>query len=113
METTEVTSGVSLSLGGSIGYNEADGVNATGPVGLSIENSTTKIVPPVIINNDSDLVTGEPQWRKTFKLGGQSTVTFFNQWIWEVPFAAYPLQEQQSVPFGFAATLMGALPLIN
>ena len=106
METTEVTSGVSLSLGGSIGYNQADGVNATGSVGLSIENSTTKIVPAVIVTNESVFVGAEAIWKKEFKLGGSSTVTFLNQWIWEIAFGAYP-PEQQLLYYGSAATLTG------
>ncbi len=104
-QTTTVTSGVSESLGGNIGYNQMQGLNATASAGLEISNSTTIVVPELVVQYEGDLDTGETIWQ-TLILGfnGQTTLTFYNQWIWQVPFTAYTTA-QQNVTFASQAIL--------
>jgi hypothetical protein len=93
-ETTTVTSGTSFSIGGSVGFNQVQGFNASISGGVTISNSKTTTIPPYTISNLSNLATGEPQW--TYDATPQLIttpsvlVTFFNQWIWTVPFTTYP-----------------------
>src|SRR5262249_19157311 len=47
METTTETTGVNFSIGGSVGYNQAQGLNATFSFGLTIIDTKTTTIPPV------------------------------------------------------------------
>jgi hypothetical protein len=114
METTTETSGVSFSIGGSAGWNQVQGFNASISGGVTISNTKTTTVPPVTITNQSDPATGETDWVYTMlatEAGGGWTpppdgvselVTFYNQWIWAVPFTTYP-PGQQDVQFQLTA----------
>jgi hypothetical protein len=91
--TTTVTSGTSQSIGGSVGWNQAQGLNVSISGGVTISNSKTTTFPPFSIANQSDLVTGETHWgylTESAPISVRQVVTFFNQWIWTVPFTTYP-----------------------
>ena len=115
LETTTLTSGVMQSYGGNIGFNQTQGVNVTGSEGVTISNSESVTVPPVVVNYEGNLTTGETAWNTetTFHATEPQppprTVTFFNQWIWEVTFAAYSAG-QQNITFTSAATLGWPVP---
>jgi RTX calcium-binding nonapeptide repeat (4 copies) len=104
-QTTTITSGVSASFSGNIGYNQMQGVNATASAGVTISDSTSVTVPPLEVTYNGNLETGETVW-DTLVLGfnGTTTITFFNQWIWEMPFTAYSTT-QQNITFMSQAVL--------
>jgi hypothetical protein len=62
-QTTTVTSGVSENLGGNIGYNEMQGLNATASAGLEISNSTTIVVPKLIVQYKGISIRGRQSGR--------------------------------------------------
>jgi len=92
-ETTEVTSSVSHTTSASVGFNETQGVDVSASASVTIEDSRETTVPPTIVDNVTDLPAGQPAWEKAITFTpttDSTTVTFFNEWIWEIPFAAYP-----------------------
>jgi len=89
MSTTSVTSGVSYTISGSIGFNAAQGFNASVSAGVSITNSTTTTYPPITVQNRTDLTTGAPEFVYDVRDPSQaanSTLSYYNHWIWEIPF---------------------------
>ncbi|WP_165233769.1 calcium-binding protein [Aquisphaera insulae] len=96
-QTTEtastVTSGVSFSIGGSVGFNQAQGGIAGLSLGLTISNSTTKTVPPMTVTYSGDPATSETKW--SYVIGHENlpqpsqTLSFVTGWIWEVPTGNY------------------------
>ncbi len=99
------TSGVNWNIGGSAGWNQTQGANATLTGGISVSNSKTISCPsPTTINNQGDPGTGEAKWTfSTFSPGGGKSqlISFFNQWIWEVPLSSY---ESDQASFQFQST---------
>ncbi len=94
------TSGVSFSIGGSTGWNQAQGVNAGLTGGVSISNSTTVTCPSVLITNQSNPTTGISRWEYVAGAPSSPNLTsFVNQWVWEVPFSSYS-KGQQSATVG-------------
>jgi hypothetical protein len=89
-QETTITSEVSQSIGGSIGFTQGEGFNATLEAGVTISNSKTVTVPPVSVTYKGNLVTGDTSWAYA-TTGSQKirTSTFYNQWLWEVPFSLY------------------------
>jgi hypothetical protein len=86
--TESTTSSTSWNIGGSVGWNALQGLNAALTGGVGVSNSQTLTCPQTTIENQSNLVFGFPRW--TYATGGApSTLTFANQWIWEVPFTRY------------------------
>ena len=90
LDTTSITSEVSTTLGGSIGFTQGEGFNATLDASVTITNSKTVTVPPVSITYTGDLPKGDTLWLYA-TTGSQKirTSSFFNQWLWQVPFANY------------------------
>jgi IPT/TIG domain len=90
MDATSITSEVSTTLGGSVGFTQGEGFNATLDASVTITNSKTVTVPPVSITYTGDLPTGDTLWLYA-TTGPQKirTSSFFNQWLWQVPFANY------------------------
>jgi hypothetical protein len=89
------TSGVTWNIGGSTGYNEQQGFNGALTGGVSVSNSKTITCPNFQIVNVSNPVTGDLEW---FYQGLPSgLVSFYNQWIWEVPFSAYGSRQDTMV----------------
>lgn len=92
MTTTSVTSGMSESFGGNVGFNQSQLANVTGSGGVTISNSKTTEVPPITIENEVDDETGVTGWtyivndRPSFA----ETVDVYQQWIWQIPFGSYP-----------------------
>jgi hypothetical protein len=137
LESTTYTSGESETLGGSFGFNQAQGLNASISGSVTISNSESVTVPPVVVNYNGDPSTATTVWDATIKFPRPgltaipsnisvmpangclpfpppagcylTTVTFFNQWIWEVPFSAYSTG-QQTITFTTGATLSNPDP---
>lgn len=81
---------MSWNVGGSAGWNQTQGANATLTGGVSVSNSTTISCPGNIIANRSDPGTGETEWtyQQSYD-GSQELNTFYSQWIWGIPFSSY------------------------
>jgi hypothetical protein len=102
-ETTTTTSGVNYTIGGSIGWNQMQGFNASISGGVTIVNTMSTTVPPIRITNQGDLSTGTTAWLyETTTPQGIQSGSFFNQWIWQVPFTAYAANQTN---FGFQSEL--------
>src|SRR5262249_45073050 len=87
-----VTSSVSTTIGGSIGFNEAQGFNASVSDSTTVSNSKTTTYPPVDVFNQVKLATGVALFsykvrHPSHALG--SALTFFKQCIWKSPVGAY------------------------
>jgi hypothetical protein len=87
--TTTITSGVNYTVGGSIGWNAAQGFNASVNTSSTITKSTTTTVPPIAISYQADLSNGNSQWNYTATGQAFSAASFHDSWIWLVPFNAY------------------------
>lgn len=91
--TTSVTSGVSESVGGAAGWNQQQGLNATLTGGVTISDSRTVQIPPIQITNQTNPATGVASWvynvNDATNITRPETITFYNQWIWGVPFTTY------------------------
>ena len=105
MSTTSVTSGITYSAGGTVGYNYAQGANGSVSGGVAISNSKTTSTPPLQIANDSNLGAAQTSWRYGYTAAANSTVTIYNQWAWEVPFTAYQ-PDQTSVEIASGISLL-------
>jgi hypothetical protein len=97
--TTTVTTSVAHSYSGNIGFNETEGLNATGGFGVTVSHSTSTPHPPVTVTLLGDFTEfGSAAWQKTMHqvaMPGVSTdLTFYNQWIWEIPVSAYSRTQQ-------------------
>jgi len=114
MSTTTVTSGVSYTIGGSVGYNETQGFNASLTASVTISNSTTTTYPPINVFNEVDLATGVAEFAYAVLDASQaagSTLTFYNHWIWQVPLTAYAAG-QTSIEFATASNLFEEDPVL-
>lgn len=88
--TTTITNEISQTLGGSVGYTQGEGFNASINASITITDSRTVTVPPVAIDYQGDLASGDTLWYYTATSGqGIRTTTFVNQWLWQVPFEKY------------------------
>lgn len=115
MSTTSVTSVVSVNLGGNVGYNQTQGINASLSLGVTISNSTTTTYPPILIRNTTDITTGIANFGYALHDASQgvgSDLTFNNHWIWQVPFSAYAAG-QASIAFATTSTLYEENPLLT
>jgi len=91
MEATQDISSTSYTIGGSAGWNETQGLNASISGSVTVSNSKVTTIPPINITNNVDLANGNTQWfYNVNELPGQSeTIDLFSQWIWSVPFSDY------------------------
>ncbi len=90
LEATQVTSGVSTSIGVSVGFNTAQGLNASVTRTTTISNSKSTTVPAMSITNDADFSDATTDWLYTLNdLSTGGAIDLFNQWIWQVPFSSY------------------------
>ncbi len=89
--TTSTTSSVSQTISASIGFNEAQGLNVSLGTSTTIQNSTTFSFPSLEISNQSDISGGGSYWEylPTTPQPAGTELTFYNQWIWVVPWSAY------------------------
>lgn len=108
MEATVDTSSVSHTIGGSVGWNQTQGLNASVSASTTITNSKTTTIPPINITNDANFVTGGTVWTYNVnELPRQAeSVDLFSQWIWQVPFSNYTAS-QKELFFGSQANLKG------
>ncbi len=94
--TTSTTSSTSWSIGGSAGWNQLQGLNAALTGGVSISNSQTITCPQTAITNTSNPTSSQPSWKYVIKKPQAGNLaTFYNQWIWEVPFGDYQEGQDQ------------------
>jgi hypothetical protein len=102
---TTYTSGVTETIGGSFGVNEAQGLNASLNASLAISNSTTQTIPPIQIFNLANPQAGVTEWEYAFSDPPQPgvTTTLNDQWIWKVPFSYYPPPPNTN-PFTFISS---------
>jgi hypothetical protein len=102
--TVSTTSGVTWNVGGTAGWNEMQGLNAALTGGVSVSNSKTITCPQIQIVNQSDPTLGLPQWSYTLGNPGYADmVTFYNQWVWEIPFSSYA-SGQKNVEIGLTGS---------
>jgi hypothetical protein len=123
METTSETASVSYTLGGSVGWNQKQGVNASVSGSVTVTKSKTITFPPVQIQNMTDLTQASGNWIYTVNdlPSGWEQLTFYNSFIWEVPFTAYgslnamPYSTSAALTLGTSnnPTLTLGLPQIN
>lgn len=91
-------------MGGTAGWNEMQGLNAALTGGVSVSNSQTITCPQIAIVNQSDPTLGLPQWTYTLSNPGYADmITFYNQWVWEVPFSSYA-SGQKNVEIGLTGS---------
>src|SRR5262249_40573387 len=98
--TSSYTNSSTVTVGGSIGVNESQGLNAQLNASVSVSNSQTVTVPPITIAYRGDLLKASPNWAYFFRdtpTPGDST-SFYDQWIWRVPFSSYPTLSIPSQP---------------
>jgi hypothetical protein len=92
MATTTVTSGVSQSYGGNVGFNQSQLANVTASAGVTISRTESTTVPPITVQNAVDTETGVTSW--TYFVNDlpsfAETIDVYQQWIWQVPFNLYP-----------------------
>ncbi|MDR3618481.1 MAG: IPT/TIG domain-containing protein [Paludisphaera borealis] len=106
LDTTSITSGVETTIGGSIGFDQGSGFNASISGSIAISQSKTVAYAPVDVHNAVNLATGVAAWYFSVKdpqRAAGTTSTFFNQWIWQVPFTAYA-EGQKSIAFHTTAS---------
>jgi hypothetical protein len=83
---------MSWNVGGSAGWNQTQGANATLTGGVSVSNSTTVSCAAITITDQSDPGTGETEWsyvQLDGNGGKQELNSFYSQWIWGIPFSSY------------------------
>jgi hypothetical protein len=90
LEATEVTSGVSTSIGTSVGFSTTKGFDASVSETTTISHSNQTTVPPISIINDANLGDASTNWTYTVNdLATGGTLDLYNNWIWQVPSTAY------------------------
>jgi Ca2+-binding RTX toxin-like protein len=92
METTG--SSVDYSIAGSAGWNATQGLNAALTGGVAISNSQSITCPQITILYAPNLSTGFLFWQYTTP-PAEGTISFLNQWIWEVPFNSYSNDQKE------------------
>ncbi|QDV33571.1 IPT/TIG domain-containing protein [Tautonia plasticadhaerens] len=109
MEATTLTSSVSYTVGGSAGWNQMQGLNASVSGSVTVTNSKTTTIPPIDITNNVGVTFGDTLWDYDVNELPKTaeTVTLFNQWIWEVKFSEYT-SDQQTLQFYSEADLNAA-----
>jgi hypothetical protein len=97
--TFSTTSSVDDSVTGSVGWNASQGLNAALTGGVSISKSETITCPQFMIANLGDPGSGIASWNySTSPLGvtpADGLQSFYNQWIWVVPFLGYTAMQIQ------------------
>lgn len=89
-----ITSGFTVSEGGSAGWNQSQGVNATATAGFTGSLSETMTCPNVQITDYSDPASGQTFWNYLQPPQGEQLNTYYNLWIWELPFSQYQEGQQ-------------------
>ncbi len=115
LKTRVENSGISFNIGGAAGWNQMQGLNATASGGVTISNQTTTTIPPITIENASNLQSGTTEWHyqvnDVLDAGG-STLAFFNHWIWQIPFDRY-LTQWVDAEFSSQATMKAGYGLFG
>jgi hypothetical protein len=112
--TQSTTSGMSWNVGGSAGWNQTQGANATLTGGVSVSNSTTVSCAAITIENQSDPGTGETEWSYVQLIPDdlQQSNSFYSQWIWGIPFSSYQ-SGQTSLQFQSTGSEVFLTPLAD
>ncbi len=87
--TTSIETGTDTHVGGSIGWSQTEGLNAEVSGGATFINTTTTEVPPIKITYAGIVDSGIPLWQFEATNQAFGSATFYDSWIWVVPFAAY------------------------
>jgi hypothetical protein len=96
--TSSTTSSTTWSVGGSIGVNATQGLDGSISGGVSVTHSKTLTCPNTLITNMSNPATGQTQWNYAVSNPpAGNLVTFYNQWISEVPYDEYQTGQQDLV----------------
>lgn len=100
---TQDTSSISYGIGGAVGWNEMQGLNASVSGNVTISNAKATSIPSTDIFNDTSLASGRTLW--TYEVDAlpqqSTTIDLPSQWIWSIPFTDYePLQTE----FQFTST---------
>lgn len=99
-ETTQVTSGVSFGLGGQAGYQGGGAFNVA--PSLTFSHSATTTVPPVEVQNLTDIVKSTPRWTfNTSETDAGEDNDYTTAWIWTVKLDDYTSNTQT---FDFVTT---------
>ena len=88
-QTTTITTGVNTTIGGSVGWNQAQGFNASISGGVTIVNQASTPIPPIEIIYNPIIDQGQTNWEFAPTSGPIPTATLFSSYIWQVPFSAY------------------------
>jgi hypothetical protein len=111
-QTTQCTvttgSSVDYSVAGSAGWNAMQGLNAALTGGVAISNSQSITCPLISILYAPNLSTGFLFWQYATPPAG-GTISFLNQWIWEVPFNSYS-NDQKEISIGSESHLQWSTP---
>jgi hypothetical protein len=108
-QCTETTgSSVDYSVAGSAGWNAMQGLNAALTGGVAISNSQSITCPQITILYAPNLSTGFLFWQYATP-PTEGTISFLNQWIWEVPFTSYS-NDQKEISIGSEGNLQWSLP---
>lgn len=93
---TSITSGVNYGVGGNAGFNQSQGGILSVTPSLSVDNSSTHTVSPTTVTNSADGPTGTTSWNyvticstSTLCAVNNTSSTYYNRFIWLVPFSAY------------------------
>lgn len=94
--TVSTTSSLTWSVAGSVGVNETQGLNALLNGGVSVDHSKTVTCPQTTIINRSnpDLATTFWNYWLPNPSHRPNEITFYNQWIWQIPFSYYAPGQQ-------------------
>lgn len=106
LDATSITSGVETTIGGSVGFDQGSGFNASISGSIAISQSKTVSYEPIDVHNAVNIATGVASWVFTVRdpqRAAGTTTTFFNQWIWQIPFTAYA-EGQKSIAFHTTAS---------
>jgi RTX calcium-binding nonapeptide repeat (4 copies) len=89
--SSSTTSGVDWSVGGSAGWNQQQGFNASVNGGVSVVNTKTVSCPGTSITNITQITSAQTGWTilKLRQYNSPLTSTYYNQWIWEIPTDKY------------------------
>ncbi len=106
--TVSTNSGVNWNIGGAAGWNQLQGLNATLTGGVSVNDTQTITCPQITINNQGDSITGQTQWSYQIPYPNQlpQLYSFYNKWVWEVPFNAYGGQQEHHDRLGSPIVLL-------
>jgi hypothetical protein len=106
-ETETVSATTSHTVGGSVGFNETQGFDASVSGSVTVGKTVTTSVPPIVITMNSNFQTGEANWNYRISQfpSGQEPLSFVDAWIWQVPWALYGNLGVDAFPYNSVAAI--------